>query len=254
MPTEDDILRLPAEYEYAWNKALQETRLSYGKLSMHVIGCSGDSHSQRSDWIPRFQDVKGVVFVVDLCSYSQALPPSTHNSKLLKCLYTFNIVGSGRSIYTKLMETLYLFEAVANSRSYIESSIFLFFTGMGALKKKLVEERLSDHFPNYRGGEDVDRAVDHILGLFVKVNRAQLHLHTSVLPLGHEEHFQLDPVLETLSNSLTPATENRRLVGGQGISIQTVPLQSRSGAKICSIALSDSTLCAAQGPVLRAKG
>jgi len=252
VPTEYDILRLPAEYEYAWNKALQETRLSYGKLSMHVIGCSGDSHSQRSDWIPQFQDVKGVVFVVDLCSYSQALPPSPHNSKLLKCLYTFNIVGTGRSIYTKLMETLYLFEAVVNSRSYRESSIFLFFTGMGALKKKLVEERLSDHFPDYRGGEDVDRAVDYILGLFTKVNRAQLHLHSSVLPLGHEEYFQLDPVLETLSDSLTPTNKERRLDDEQRISIRTAPSQPLFGARICSMALSDSSLHATHGTALRA--
>jgi len=219
---------------------------------MHIIGCSGDSHSQRSDWIPQFRDVKGVAFLVDLCSYSQPLPPSTHNSRLLKCLYTFNIVGTGRSIYTKLMEILYLFEAVANSRSYRESSMFLFFTGLEALKKRLAEESLSDHFPDYRGGEDVDRAVDYILGLFTKVNRAQLHLHSSILPLGHEEHFQLDPVLETLSDSLTPTTEKRRLAGERSASMRTAPSQPLSGAKICSMALSDSTMYAAHSTALRA--
>ena len=45
IPTETDILRLPVGYEYTWNKAIQETRLPYGKLSIHVIGCGGDSIS-----------------------------------------------------------------------------------------------------------------------------------------------------------------------------------------------------------------
>ena len=105
---------------------MEETRLSYDKLSMHVMGCVGDSTSHKSDWIPHFRDVTAVAFVVDLCSYSQALPPSLHKVKLIKCLYMFNVMGANRSIYTRLMESPNFFKAVANSRLYRESSIFLF--------------------------------------------------------------------------------------------------------------------------------
>ena len=252
VPTEADILRLPAHYEYAWNKSLQETRLSLGKLSMHVIGCSGDSQSQKSDWIPHFRDVTGVIFVVDLCSYDQTLPPSPHNIKLMKCLDLFNVIGSGRSIYTKLMESLYLFEAVANSRLYQESSIFLFFTGLEALQKKLIESPLLDHFSDYGGGRDVDEAVGYIFGLFKKINRLQLHIYSEILPLDNEDRFQLDPVLEAVSNRLMPNLGDGNKLGEEGTRIQTAPYHPRFTAKICAMALSKPTMYAAHGTALPA--
>lgn len=202
IPTEQDILELPTGYEYAWSKGLSETRLLHNNQSLHLIGCSGDLQSQRSDWIPHFRDAAGVIFVVDLCSYDQPLPPSANNIKLMKCLYTFNVMGTGLSIYTRLMESLYLFEAVVNSRLYQESSIFLFFTGLEGLQKRLLESPLSDRFADYDGDEDVEKAIAYILGLFKKVNQSPLEIHSEVLTLEDENRFSLDPVLTTLAENL----------------------------------------------------
>lgn len=251
MPTESDVLRLPTGYEYAWNKALQETRLSHGRLSMHVIGCGVDLESQRSDWIPHFREVTGIMFVVDLCSYDKALPPSRHNVKLMKCLYLFNLVGTRRTIYTKLMESLYLFEAVANSRLHQQSSVFLFFTGLEAFEKKIIESPLSNHFPSYDGGEDVDRAVDYISGLFHQINTAQLRIHSQVLRLEDEDRFQLDSVFETLSERLSPRAKSDLRSAEGSTRIHRAASPQPSTARICSMNLSKRTACVTTEAALR---
>ncbi|KAL8790150.1 MAG: hypothetical protein Q9195_006530 [Heterodermia aff. obscurata] len=204
VPSETDILRLPAQYENIWDKSVQATRLSFGKLSMHVIGCSGDSESQRADWIAHFKDVNGVVFVVDLCSYDQALPSNPNNTRLMKCLDLINVMGTGRSIYTKLMESLYLFEILVNSRPYRNTSIFLIFTGIEELQLKMTESPLSEYFSDYDGGHDIDSTVEYILSLFLNANKEKLRIYSDVLYLKGHKEFQLDAVLESLSARFMP--------------------------------------------------
>ena len=235
MPSETDILRLPAHYEYTWNKSIQETRLSFGKLSMHVIGCSGNTESQRADWIAHFRDVNGVIFVVDLCSYDQALPPSPNNTKLMKCLELFNVMGTGRSIYTKLMESLYLFETIVNSRLYRNTSIFLVFSGLEDFQWKVTESPLSEYFSDYNGGHDIDRAVKYIQSLFEKVNKERLTIYSDVLYLKGHKEFQLDALLDSLSARFMPkALKDER----KPISQYQHPFSTR----IASMALGSSTV------------
>ena len=171
---------------------------------MHVIGCSGDSESKRADLIAHFKDVNGVIFVVDLCSYDQGLPPYPNNTRLMKCLDLFNVIGTGRSIYTKLMESLYLFETVVNSRPYRNTSISLFLTGIEKFRWKVEESPLSNYFSNYDGGHDTDRAVEYILSLFQHVNKGRLRMYSDVLDLKGYKEFQLEAVLDSLSARFMP--------------------------------------------------
>ncbi|KAL8825648.1 MAG: hypothetical protein Q9191_004282 [Dirinaria sp. TL-2023a] len=176
--------------------------------TMQFIGCCGDFQSQTKEWIPYFKDMNAVVFVVDLCSYHQILPPSANNIKLMKCLYLFNLVGTGRSIYTRLMETLFLFDAVVNCRSYKDATTFLFFTGFEKLESCLGRNPLSDHFPDYKGGSNADAAYDYILLLFSRLNKARLSVHPEIISLENSTNFELDSVLATLSENIAPETED----------------------------------------------
>ena len=169
---------------------------------MQFIGCCGDFQSQTKNWIPKFQNMDAVVFVVNLCSYDQALPPSPNNVKLMKCLFFFNLIGTERSIYTKLMETLFLFDAVVNCRLYKNTTIFLLFTGFEQLKDILDRRPLSDHFPDYKGGNSADAAFDYILRLFSRLNKARLSVHTDIISLENSTDFDLDPVLAALSDAI----------------------------------------------------
>ena len=221
---------------------------------MHIIGCGVDFESQRNDWIPQFREVTGVIFVVDLYSYDKALPPSPHNIRLMKCIYLFNIMGTNRSIYTKLMESLYLFEAVVNSHLYKESSIFLFFTGLENFRTKLSDNPLSAHFPDYDGGTDVDKAVEYIHGLFQRINKAQLRVRSEVLLLEDEDRFRLDSVLDTLSDELLPMTGRSPISRGERTRAHRASSSKRSSAKICSMNLTQANTPMASGASLRVRG
>ena len=175
---------------------------------MQFIGCCGDFQSQTNEWIPKFKDMNAVVFVVDLCSYDQILPPSPNNINLTKCLYFFNLFGTGRSIYTKLMETLFLFDAVVNCRSYKDTTIFLVFTGFEELKESLGKSPLSDHFPDYQGGGNADAAYDYILRLFSRLNKARLSVHAEIISVENSIDFDLNPLLATLSENISPDLED----------------------------------------------
>lgn len=204
VPTLADVLNLPSKYEYIWNEKLQETSLSMENVTMQFIGCCGDFQSQKKEWIPKFKDMNAVVFVVDLCSYDKILPPSPNNIKLMKCVYFFNLVGTGRSIYTKLMETLFLFDAVVNCRSYRDTTIFLFFTGFEKLKSSLGRSPLSDHFPDFKGDSNTDAAYDYILRLFSRLNKARLSVRPEIISLKNSTDFDLDSLLTILSENISP--------------------------------------------------
>ena len=253
VPSEADVLQVPPRYEHVWNRTLQETRLSYGKMAMHVIGCSGDSQIQRSDWIPHFRDVTAIAFVVNLCSYDQPLPPSPNNIKLMKCLDLVNVIGTGRSLYTKLVESLYLFEALVNSNLHQNKPIFLFFTGIADFQKKLSQSPLSEHFSDYECGKSLDHAVQYILRLFQRINKAELRIHPLILPLENGVHFQLDPVLEVLSDGLNlPRRSQKASSDIQRIS-KLVTDERELVAKISSMAVSESPLYSAPALTLPAR-
>jgi len=108
-----------------------------------------------------------------------------------------------------MMESLLLFDSVVNSRWFMRTSIILFLNKVDIFKHKLGRSPLGNYFPDYSGGNDVNKAAKYLLWRFNQVNRAHLNLYPqSVLPPGHESPWA-NPVC-----SLTQATDtsNIRLV------------------------------------------
>jgi len=75
------------------------------------------------------------------------------------------------------MESLVLFDSVVNSRWFMRTSIILFLNKVDLFKAKLARSPLGKYFPDYSGGNDVNRAAKYLLWRFNQVNRA--HLNTS---------------------------------------------------------------------------
>lgn len=95
----------------------------------------------------------------------------------------------------RMRESLVLFEAVVNSRWFLRTSFILYLTKLDVLKKKLPKVRipsfhqhrghmptigmidpqvpLENYYPDYTGGNDVNKAARYILWRFLQVNRAQ---------------------------------------------------------------------------------
>lgn len=110
------------------------------------------------------------------------------------------------------MESLLLFDSVVNSRWFMRTSIILFLNKVDIFKQKLGRSPLGNYFPDYSGGNDVNKAAKYLLWRFNQVNRAHLNLYPQyVLPLRGPS---LPRLLTGSHHSLTQATDtsNIRLV------------------------------------------
>ena len=107
-----------------------------------------------------------------------------------------------------MMESLVLFDSVVNSRWFMRTSIILFLNKVDLFRQKLGRSPLSNYFPDYSGGNNINRASKYLLWRFNQVNRAHLNLYPQYVP-----HF-LYLLYSANQNSLTQATDtsNIRLV------------------------------------------
>jgi len=80
-------------------------------------------------------------------------------------------------LQNRMMESLTLFDSVVNSRWFMRTSIILFLNKVDLFKQKLGRSPLSNYFPDYSGGNDVNRAAKYLLWRFNQVNRAHLNLY-----------------------------------------------------------------------------
>lgn len=77
----------------------------------------------------------------------------------------------------RMAESLVLFDSVVNSRWFMRTSIILFLNKVDLFRQKLGKSPLSKYFPDYSGGDDVNRAAKYLLWRFNQVNRAHLNLY-----------------------------------------------------------------------------
>ena len=76
-----------------------------------------------------------------------------------------------------MVESLVLFDSVVNSRWFMRTSIILFLNKVDLFKDKLPRSALDKYFPDYSGGDDVNKAAKYLLWRFNQVNRAHLNLY-----------------------------------------------------------------------------
>lgn len=82
-----------------------------------------------------------------------------------------------KDLQNRMMESLVLFDSVVNSRWFMRTSIILFLNKVDLFKQKLGRSPLGNYFPDYSGGNDVNRAAKYLLWRFNQVNRAHLNLY-----------------------------------------------------------------------------
>jgi len=101
-----------------------------------------------------------------------------------------------------------LFDSVVNSRWFMRTSIILFLNKVDLFKAKLARSPLGNYFPDYSGGNDVNRAAKYLLWRFNQVNRAHLNLYPQYGSIYSRTNFNAN------TPSLTQATDtsNIRLV------------------------------------------
>ncbi|OJD21429.1 guanine nucleotide-binding protein alpha-3 subunit [Blastomyces percursus] len=176
IPNEADVLRARTK-----TTGIYETRFTMGQLSIQCARPTllltsyrisvnvdfflpdfsmfdvGGQRSERKKWIHCFENVTSIIFCVALSEYDQVLLEESNQNRM--------------------MESLVLFDSVVNSRWFMRTSIILFLNKVDLFRQKLGRSPLNKYFPDYSGGNDVNRAAKYLLWRFNQVNRAHLNLY-----------------------------------------------------------------------------
>ncbi|RYP15689.1 hypothetical protein DL767_010300 [Monosporascus sp. MG133] len=143
----------------------------------------GGQRSERKKWIHCFENVTSIIFCVALSEYDQVLLEESSQNRM--------------------MESLLLFDSVVNSRWFMRTSIILFLNKVDIFKVKLPRSPLGNYFPDYSGGNDVNKAAKYLLWRFNQVNRAHLNLYPHLTQATDTSNIRLvfAAVKETILNN-----------------------------------------------------
>ncbi|KAF8205210.1 guanine nucleotide binding protein, alpha subunit [Mycena galopus ATCC 62051] len=165
VPNEQDILHARTR-----TTAITETRFRVGKLPIHLFDVGG-VRSERKKWIHCFEGVTGIIFCAALDDYDQMLVEDRWANRL--------------------RESLVLFESVINSRWFLRTTMILFLNKIDVLKKKLPRIPLEHYFPEYEGGNDIQKAAKYFLWKFIQQNRAKLSVYPHLTQATNTKNIRL---------------------------------------------------------------
>lgn len=129
------------------SKIVQEHKDEPDTLQFQVVDVGGQ-RNERKKWMHCFDDVRAILFIVNLAGYNQVL--FEDNSK------------------NRIEEELELFEKVAHNPIFAETPIFLFLNKKDLFESMIKETDLKVIFKDYEGGKDLDAALKYIEGEFKK--------------------------------------------------------------------------------------
>ncbi|PVV02338.1 hypothetical protein BB560_003211 [Smittium megazygosporum] len=154
LPSNQDVLRSRVK-----TTGISETNFKVGDLTYRMLDVGGQ-RSERKKWIHCFENVTAILFLVAISEYNQVLIEDES--------------------VNRMQEALTLFDNICNSRWFAKTSIILFLNKLDLFREKIPKFPLSDYFPDYTGGNNVDAAGDYILKRFVSLNASdskQIYTH-----------------------------------------------------------------------------
>ncbi|KAJ7795409.1 heterotrimeric G-protein alpha subunit, GPA3-like protein [Mycena olivaceomarginata] len=165
VPSEEDVLHARAK-----STTIIETRFWMGDLMIHMFDVGGQ-RLERKKWIHCFESVTSIIFCTALSEYDQVLEEEQR--------------------VNRMGESLYLFESIINSRWFLRTSVILFLNKIDVFKRKLPKIPLGRYFPEYAGGNDLQKAAKYILWKFMQENRAKLTVYPHVTQATNMKNIRL---------------------------------------------------------------
>ena len=172
----------------------------------------GGQRSERKKWIHCFESVTSIIFCTALSEYDQVLLEERNQVRNF-AVYPVFFFWRPKCSQNRMVESLILFESVINSRWFLRTSIILFLNKIDVFKSKLPKVPLEKYFPEYTGGDDINKAAKYILWRFMQANRARLSVYPQSVVVIFS-FFSCWIRLPSFRDSLTQATDtgNIRLV------------------------------------------
>jgi len=146
-PTEEDIL-----YCRSKTTGIVETQFDIDSAHFKIVDVGGQ-RGERVKWIHCFEDVVAIIFFAALSEYNQTL-------------YEDDTVN-------RMHESLKLFDDIINSKWFSDTPVILFLNKSDLFKEKIKKYKISDYFPEYKGGDDFDDACQFITNKFLALNEKE---------------------------------------------------------------------------------
>eukprot|EP01111_Echinosteliopsis_oligospora_P011892 TRINITY_DN4022_c0_g1_i2.p1 TRINITY_DN4022_c0_g1~~TRINITY_DN4022_c0_g1_i2.p1 ORF type:complete len:261 (-),score=46.78 TRINITY_DN4022_c0_g1_i2:110-892(-) len=136
VPTEEDCIMTRVR-----TTGIAITEFDEGQVHYRVVDVGGQ-RTERKKWIHCFDDVKALLFVVNLAGYDQVMfeDPSQN----------------------RMRESLDLFGQICNNPVFVETPIFLCLNKKDIFEQMIQNTDLRKCFPQYEGGPDVNLALKFI--------------------------------------------------------------------------------------------
>jgi len=128
---------------------ISEMSFVFRKVQFKVIDVGGQ-RSERRKWLPLFQGIEAVLFVVAINEYDQVLLEDTGTNRLI--------------------EALELFKVICSTQWLVNTPIILFMNKRDLFAEKIRRVDLSVMFPDYKGGRSFDEGCRFLMSKFVSCN------------------------------------------------------------------------------------
>lgn len=175
VPTEEDCIMTRVR-----TTGIAVTEFDEGAVHFRVVDVGGQ-RNERKKWIHCFDDVKALLFVVNLAGYDQVMfEDPTQN---------------------RMAESLDLFGHICNNPVFSSTPIFLCFNKKDLFEQMIQTNDLSKCFSDYTGGADVQVALQFIEAKFkAKVNNSNVIIKPSYIAARFKKDvkYAWEEVKETL--------------------------------------------------------
>ncbi|ORY51633.1 G protein alpha subunit [Rhizoclosmatium globosum] len=154
VPTDQDILAA----------RILTTRVAEIKFMVQdvqfVVYDLGGQRSERKKWVPYFDNVQAIIFLVAISSYDQVC---------------FEDGSTNR-----MVESMTLFSSICNHPAFKKTSMLVFMNKIDLFKLKLETSPVQDHFPNFTGANTFENASEFFSRQFVSLNKCpekKMYIH-----------------------------------------------------------------------------
>ena len=163
---------------------VNETEFEVSGTKFRLVDVGGQRNERRK-WIHCFDDVTAVIFVVALSEYNQTLYEDDSTNRM--------------------DESLRLFKEICNNKFFVNTPMIVFLNKSDLFREKLKKAPLAEKYPDYKGGDDFDKAVQFVTTMFEAqsaVPGKTLYFHTTCATDTKSVETVFNAVKDTVLKSL----------------------------------------------------
>ncbi|ORY51666.1 G protein alpha subunit [Rhizoclosmatium globosum] len=154
IPTDSDILN-----SRVMTTTITETKIKIQHVLFRVFDVGGQ-RTERKKWVPYFDDVDAIIYMVAISSYDQVLVEDNATNRL--------------------EEAMTLFSSICNHPIFASTAIIIFMNKIDIFKTKLKTVPITKYFPKFKGPNNVDKGSAFFASQFLALNanaKRKIYVH-----------------------------------------------------------------------------